>query len=876
MRYSPLLLLTALLLPRVATGTDVQGELDGDVTWTAQGNPWIVTGDVVIPEDGSLTVEEGVQVRFSLQDEEDRDTARTALVVEGMLIVAGTAQAPVTFTTLSNSPARGQWEGIQLTDDGIAQLDYANVSYAVVGIRLLVGGAEAALADVTVRHCSSNGLQADNESDLTVVGGSFSSNATHGMQLREGIHAVSGVVLHANSGSGIDARLSEPASTFLGDHLTAVANGGAGVLMRRGADRTVMRLHSSILARNDQGINGQAGALPPETDHNDAWDNRNGGRDWYNGAIEGEASIRSNPLFVDIATEEGLELTHRSPCRGKGRDGSDLGARPWDDAQTVGLVGTLDADLTLAAGGHHVALGDLTVPEGVTLTLAPGASLRFSTSDVMESGVHRTLTELIVLGRLVAAGDDEAGRVELRSASDGPARGHWYGIRFVGGANHVFTRADVRHAYRNVVVEAGQSVLLDHVLLEEASEYALLSDDGGSVEIRDSEVRSVASHGIRLEDGRHRVVRSRVHHVSGAGILAIADLPDTSVVLDHLTVHGNGGNGIQINRNLQGAEIVLRDLAVFANGNYGVYAAAGSVALEHALVWDNRNGSRDLGGTVEHGPRLIVANPLVVDADAADYRLTHRSPARAEAHDGSDLGAVQFDGEQRTRPQMGLLREDLVLTEAGSPWHIEGDLIVPEGVVLTVEPGTTVLFATSDGMEAGVDRGRVELDVRGTLHAGGTEQAPIRFASGHVAPARTHWHSIRLAPTATDPELRFVHISHAQHGLIVETDADFTLSRSTISEVNQRALTLAGTGSYEVRSCELFNGDSYGIVVGDLNLDNVADGGPVRAVVAAPGRSRALRPRPTTTPSPGSTTSPSGATATGSTSRRGRLARPPS
>ena len=69
-----------------------------------------------------------------VDDLEERGTPRTELLIEGTLLTSGTADRPVTLSTLSDNPSRGQWEGITVDDGALADLSYTQISYAVGGI----------------------------------------------------------------------------------------------------------------------------------------------------------------------------------------------------------------------------------------------------------------------------------------------------------------------------------------------------------------------------------------------------------------------------------------------------------------------------------------------------------------------------------------------------------------------------------------------------------------------------------------------------------------------------------------------------------------------------------------------------------------------
>ncbi len=103
----------------------------------------------------------------------------------------------------------------------------------------------------------------------------------------------------------------------------------------------------------------------------------------------------------------------------------------------------------------------------------------------------------------------------------------------------------------------------------------------------------------------------------------------------------------------------------------------------------------------------------------------------------------------------GILSEDE--TWSGTV-NITGDVTVPAGVTLTIEPGTTIkAVALNDGVSGGADTSRIELIVNGTLSAEGTEALPIVFTSDAGSPAAGDWSGIRLAPGASGADLILRH-----------------------------------------------------------------------------------------------------------------------
>jgi hypothetical protein len=92
----------------------------------------------------------------------------------------------------------------------------------------------------------------------------------------------------------------------------------------------------------------------------------------------------------------------------------------------------------------------------------------------------------------------------------------------------------------------------------------------------------------------------------------------------------------------------------------------------------------------------------------------------------------------------GTLAEDTTLSIGGSPYRLTGDLVVPAGVTLTVDPGVEIR-----GVEG------ADLTVGGALTASGTATERIRFTRDGAA---GHWHGITIEAGTPGCTLRHVEI----------------------------------------------------------------------------------------------------------------------
>ncbi|MDC1493672.1 T9SS type A sorting domain-containing protein [Schleiferiaceae bacterium] len=119
------------------------GSLLGNTTWNTSGSPYLLTGDITVPNTVTLTIESGVEVRFTpLTDDlsSGEDVNRIELIIEGVLRVKGTQSDTVMFMSNGQVPASGDWYGIVSTGStGKVLMDYASINHYTNGIRINSG-----------------------------------------------------------------------------------------------------------------------------------------------------------------------------------------------------------------------------------------------------------------------------------------------------------------------------------------------------------------------------------------------------------------------------------------------------------------------------------------------------------------------------------------------------------------------------------------------------------------------------------------------------------------------------------------------------------------------------------------------------------------
>ncbi|MFH1680373.1 MAG: right-handed parallel beta-helix repeat-containing protein [Candidatus Eisenbacteria bacterium] len=181
-RYTTLTtLLGGVLLGSFVAGaeaTDVCGPIEADETWSLAGSPYVVTCDVVVRNDATLTVEPGVEVRF---DPGTKLWIGTTSLGGGALIADGASGGSILFTSNAPTPAPGDWGGLEFLSTAVGAefsgdtylsgsiLRSCVVEYAEEGVEVR---SYPALIASTIRLCDgyySGGLHAWSASDTVRV-----------------------------------------------------------------------------------------------------------------------------------------------------------------------------------------------------------------------------------------------------------------------------------------------------------------------------------------------------------------------------------------------------------------------------------------------------------------------------------------------------------------------------------------------------------------------------------------------------------------------------------------------------------------------------------------------------------------------------------
>ena len=117
-----------------------------------------------------------------------------------------------------------------------------------------------------------------------------------------------------------------------------------------------------------------------------------------------------------------------------------------------------------------------------------------------------------------------------------------------------------------------------------------------------------------------------------------------------------------------------------------------------------QNPSHTYNGVNKYSARLTVTD---------DQNATNTKAITIDVQDGTTLFGGDVSGSW---------------TLSGSPYRIEGDITIPAGTTLTIDPGVTVEV-----------KGWYRILVNGQIHASGTDTSPILFTSTPPGPGEPGW-----------------------------------------------------------------------------------------------------------------------------------------
>jgi len=158
----------------------------GGKTFEASGNPYIVDKDVVIPQNTQVTVKQGCVFLFK---------SFTGMNVFGSLVVEGTVQSPIVFTSINDAnyntaaeqlPNAFDWNGIYIAETaGAVKLRNFKLMFSVFGIKA-------------------------KKDDIVIQNGDFKQNGQFHFTINDNIHFVQDNISYSYNAEKEQERVEKP------------------------------------------------------------------------------------------------------------------------------------------------------------------------------------------------------------------------------------------------------------------------------------------------------------------------------------------------------------------------------------------------------------------------------------------------------------------------------------------------------------------------------------------------------------------------------------------------------------------------------------------------------------------------------------------
>ncbi|MGA1873287.1 MAG: PKD domain-containing protein [Thermoplasmatota archaeon] len=193
-------------LSRGLPGTNVSGIIASNTTWTNESDPYIVTSNILVHENATLTIDPGVEIRFR---------GYYYIKIEGSIRAIGTETEPIVFTSDSNEPEPGDWYTMDFSGGGDGMnstIGFSIFQYATYGIK--VTDQAPRIINNSIRYCKNRGFyvqvgnrQSPTFDSMIIANNTISNNGNDGIHVFGSPRIIDNLV-HSNR-NGIEV---------LGDH----------------------------------------------------------------------------------------------------------------------------------------------------------------------------------------------------------------------------------------------------------------------------------------------------------------------------------------------------------------------------------------------------------------------------------------------------------------------------------------------------------------------------------------------------------------------------------------------------------------------------------------------------------------------------------
>ncbi len=221
--------------------------------------------------------------------------------------------------------------------------------------------------------------------------------------------------------------------------------------------------------------------------------------------------------------------------------------RTWRPTQVIEVGGTIQSDTVWTTGNLYRVNQDLSLPNGVTLTIQPGVVIKVS--GFRSINIAGTLTAIGTESQPIlftALTDDTVGGDTNGDTSNStPNKGYWDTIELSTGADSsVLSYVEIRYAGRNSVPALslkGASPSIDNISVRQNFGPGILVDLGSMAIINNTRIEENSSTGIQITEGSRPTISNSLIRQNTS---AISSTPQWLPQIQNVTLQGNNLNGL--------------------------------------------------------------------------------------------------------------------------------------------------------------------------------------------------------------------------------------------------------------------------------------------------------------------------------------------
>jgi len=228
-----------MLFPPV-NATYVEGAITQDTVWTLVDSPYVVSKNVTVCPNATLTIEPEVKVKFG---------GKFSLIVEGRLVAQGAKDKAITFTSNKDKPEAGNWAAIEFKGTQPSSLIYCTIEYGTNGI--IIENGTLNIRNSLVRLNSENGIMITNGT-VEVKDNEIGNNTISGICIAGGNWVDVQNNNITSNGDGITLTGNLTAEINI-SHNKFLLNRQSGILLEANSYGTTI-IHNNLLSKNSYGF----------------------------------------------------------------------------------------------------------------------------------------------------------------------------------------------------------------------------------------------------------------------------------------------------------------------------------------------------------------------------------------------------------------------------------------------------------------------------------------------------------------------------------------------------------------------------------------------------------------------------------------------